>query len=88
MNEEFVPIGGRLYDELDAAQRSALDRQVPVEPTEDEARNGWTTETLTEYVASRAAGQSLSADPHSLHRRLAERATEQNHRYNPHRWRG
>lgn len=82
-----TPLSDRLYRELDQAQREALLRQELIEPTEDEKRNGWTAETLTQYLAERSAGQSLSVDINSLHRRIARRPDVQNHRYNPHRWR-
>lgn len=85
---DYVPLSARLYDELDAAQRAAFDTQELVEPTDEERRNGWTAETLTAYLAERRAGQSLAADPDSLHRQTARRPGEANHRYNPHRWRG
>lgn len=84
----ILPLSARLYDELDEAQRRALDGLVDVEPTRDEARNGWTAETLGLYLASRAAGMSVHLDPGSVHRVAARRPLAQNHRYRPHRWRG
>lgn len=84
----MIPLIDKLADELDEAQRNASEEQPQIEPTEEEKRNGWTAETLTEYLATRNAGQSLDADPDSLHRKLARRPTVQNHRYNPLRWRG
>jgi len=84
---EFTPLRDKLGDELDAVQREALNKQELVEPTEDEKRNGWTSETLTDYLTERLAGQSLAVDVNSFHRRLARRPDEQNHRYNPLRWR-
>ena len=75
----------KLSEELDDAQHKA--RVDPVEPTDEEKRNGWTSESLTAYLAERQAGQELAVDVNSLHRRLARRPTEQNHRYRPHRWR-
>lgn len=86
MTTEVTSLRGRLANELDQAQAKAAQRD-PVEPTEDEKRNGWTTETLNIYLAERHAGQDLAIDVNSLHRRLARRPTEQNHRYNPKRWR-
>lgn len=74
----------RLFEELERAF-DAVDL-APVEPTEEEKRNGWTTETLTQYLSERAAGHSLDADPSSLHRRVAERPRMQA-RYNPLKWR-
>ena len=85
---EFVPISSRLYDELDAAQRLALETVGDVKATDEEKRNGWTEETLALYLAERKAGQSLAIDPDSLQRRIAARPKFANHRYNPHRWRG
>lgn len=83
----IVPLRDKLGDELDAVQQNAAAEQPRVEPTEDEKRNGWTAESLTAYLAERNAGQSLSIDVNSLHRRLARRPVVQNHRYNPLRWR-
>jgi hypothetical protein len=70
------------------ARREALAEGKQVEPTEEERRNGWTARALTEYLAERAAGQSLAIDVNSLHRRNARRSGEANHHYRPHRWRG
>jgi len=36
---------------------------VPVEPSEEERRNGWTTETLSQYLAEREAAQGALLDP-------------------------
>lgn len=84
---EIVPLSEKLYDELDAVQREALENQELVEPTDEEKKNGWTAETLTAYLTERLAGQSLAVDVNSIHRRAARRPTEANHRYRPHRWR-
>lgn len=73
-----------LSEELEDAKRNI---RVVVEPTPDELRNGWTKETLSQYLSEREAGQSLSIDVNSLTRRAARRSDVQNHRYNPHRWR-
>lgn len=54
-------------------------------PTEEEKKNGWTTKTLTKYLASAAASQSLHIDPHSLKRKVLP--NEQNHKYKVLRWR-
>lgn len=83
-----VPLSARLYDELDEAQRRALDAMQPVEPTPDEARNGWDAESLSLYLAGREAGTQVHLDPASVHRLAASRPRVQNHRYNPRRWRG
>lgn len=88
MNDDYASLSHKLYEELDVAQREALERQGLIEPTKDEKRNGWTAETLTMYLAERTAGQSLAIDPHSLHRRMARRPRVQNDRYNPLKWRG
>ena len=62
--------------------------QPPVQPTADEARNGWTAAALTAYLAERAASQALKADGASLFRRWQDRPREANHRYDPHKiWR-
>ena len=68
--------------------RAALDAQPHelVEPTADEAKNGWTAETLTAYVAEQKAAQTLRIDPSSVLRRkaLPKMAHE---RFSPFRWR-
>ncbi len=87
MSEERVTLNDKLADELDRALDHAEDNRPVVEPTDEEKRNGWTAEELTEYIASREAGQALSVDPHSLHRRTQRRPTEQKHKYLPHYWR-
>ena len=83
-----LPLQDRLADELDSAQADAVDGQPLVEPTEDERRNGWTAEALTNYLAERTAGQALKLDPHSLHNRMDRRPRAANSRYSPLRWRG
>jgi len=55
-----------------------------VEPTLEEARNGWTAKKLTAYITERQAANSLAIDPEN--RKV--RPVSQNHRYNPLRWRG
>jgi len=49
-----------------------------VQPTPEEARNGWTAEALTVYLAERAAAQSLAVDPNSLARAVNRRPDRQN----------
>ena len=49
---------------------------------------GMYLDDLTAYLAERAAGQVLSVNVNSLHRRNARRRNESNQRYRPHRWRG
>ena len=80
-------LNDQLADELDNACLEAEKNQQIVEPTEEEKRNGWTAETLTDYLIERNAGQSLGIDVNSLHRRIARRPQVQNHKYNPRRWR-
>jgi len=62
--------------------------QPMVEPTEDEARNGWTPETLTAYLAEQQAAQALKTDPHSAFNKRNRRPSRANSRYRPLRWRG
>jgi hypothetical protein len=90
MGEEMrhVPIDERVDEELDQAQRSVSRAAETYTASDEEKRNGWTDETLTAYINSRKAGQSLTTDPDSLQRRLARRPVESNHRYSPHKWRG
>lgn len=75
--EEFL-------EALDAAEAST----PLVEPSEDEARNGWTAATLTAYLTEQQAAQSLRVDPHSAMNRQARRPAVANNRYRPLRWRG
>ena len=86
--DSLVPLREKLFQELDRAQSHAVKEQELIEPTEDEKRNGWTAETLTQYHAERRAGQALDIDPNSLQRSLARRPQQQNSKYSPHRWRG
>ncbi len=53
-----------------------------VEPTEDERRNGWTTETLTIYLAERERAQS-----EAFFNPPKRRPRRANSRYSPFRWR-
>lgn len=82
------PLSERLADELDETRRDVDGAQHLVVPTDEEKRNGWTAEALTEYVAEREAGAALAVDPHSLQRRVASRPRAQNSKYDAHRWRG
>ncbi len=84
---EVVPLREQLDLELEAMRRQAVANNDVIEPTDEEKRNGWTAKTLTKYLNERKAGQTLAVDMNSLHRRIARRPTEQNHRYRPHRWR-
>ena len=83
----MVDIRDELADELDQTQDLAFEKTALIQPTKDELKNGWTAETLTQYVAERNAGAELRTDPHSLHRRMKQRPRVQNIQYNPHRWR-
>lgn len=53
--------------------------------TKDELRNGWDDASLRKYLNERNEAQVSLIDPQSEARR--KRPTEQNHKYNPHRWR-
>jgi len=87
MNER-VTLADRLADEVDdAVDAAAKSRRELVQPSPEEARNGWTPESLTTYLDEREPVQALNVDPNSLARRAARRPIEQNHRYNRHRWR-
>lgn len=74
-----------LSQDLEDVKRNT--KRVVVEPTEAEKRNGWTRETLSDYLSEREAGQSLVIDVNSLHRKVARRSNLQNHKYSPLRWR-
>ena len=58
-----------------------------VEPTEHDIQNGWTAESLTEYLESRenVANGIVMFDPEFRPVKLPRRA---NGKYNPLRWRG
>lgn len=68
------------------ARKEAEDDIELVEPTPDEARNGWTAESLTEYLRDQKAAQSMRMNPHSVMRRQPPRRA--NSKYQPLRWRG
>jgi hypothetical protein len=53
--------------------------------TPDELKNGWDDASLRKYLDSRNEVQAQKIDPRSAARR--RKPTEQNHLYNPHRWR-
>lgn len=84
---EIVPLAEQLDEELDSVRRQAIVADELIEPTDDEKRNGWTAKSLTKYLTERMAGQTLAVDVNSLHRRVARRPNEQNHKYRPTRWR-
>ena len=48
-------------------------------PTKDEEKNGWTEESLTKYLKERDEALDIEREP--------PKPIEQNHRYNPKRWR-
>ena len=53
-----------------------------IEPTAEEAKNGWTAETLTTYVAEREKARSeLIVTRRPVKPRMAKS------KYSPHRWR-
>lgn len=57
-----------------------------VEPTEEEKRNGWTKETLTEYILERKISQ---AEENTLRAMLIipkKYSIENETEYNPHKW--
>ena len=87
MTQDRPTITDQIADEFDEALDAAASVQELIEPSADEKRNGWTAETLSDYIASREAAASLAIDPHSLSRRLARRPREAYHRYRPLRWR-
>jgi hypothetical protein len=74
--------------EFQGALKAAEAATPLVEPTPDEARNGWDAESLSSYLAEQQASQSLRVDPHSMMNRQARRPTRANNRYRPQRWRG
>ena len=76
----------KIKQELEGVRREAINKQESVEPTEEEKKNGWTSETLTAYLADRLAGQSLSTNIDSLSRKMARRPDAQVS-YQPLRWR-
>lgn len=57
-----------------------------VEPTRDEARNGWTRESLNEYLRSRATQQDEFRREFTDKRR--DVTIEATAKFDPHRWGG
>ena len=53
-----------------------------IEPTDEEASNGWTAEALTEYVA-----EIKKAEFETAFRKRRFRPKWANSKYHPHRWR-
>ena len=52
------------------------------EPTPEEKKNGWTRSTLKAYILGREKEQA-----HSIFKKKVIRPREQNHKYQPHKWR-
>lgn len=78
----------QMGEEFRKTLKTADDSQEMVEPTEAEARNGWTAESLTSYLAEQKASQSIRSDPNSMGRRAARIPRRANSKYRPLRWRG
>lgn len=55
-----------------------------IQPTAEEMANGWTAETLTEYVREREGAQENSVNWKT---RPVKRPLTANSKYNPHHWR-
>ena len=72
--------------------RQQAETRPMMEPTEDEARNGWTRETLTQYFNEQDAAAQQKIDPNSKFRRMQRRPKRANGiwngKYRPLRWRG
>lgn len=56
--------------------------------TKEEMRNGWTPETLAEYLNGREDVAAEKIDPRSQFNRRAKRPAVMNGKYRPLRWRG
>jgi len=82
-----LPLSEQLLLELETVRREALQNGEDIIPTEEEANNGWTKESLTRYLKDRYAAQSVFIDVNSIFRKAARRPNQQNHKYKPHRWR-
>lgn len=82
----------QVYLERERLYRQQAGIQPKVEPTTDEARNGWTTETLTAYLNSQNAAAQQKINPNSKFRQMQRRPTRANGiwngMYRPLRWRG
>lgn len=57
------------------------------EPSADEARNGWTAETLSAYLAEQTASQALRLDPGERGRNVIKDSQNKG-LYRPHAWKG
>lgn len=83
----LMSVWDRLNEEWDGLFRTAEEETPLIEPTDEEKRNGWDAETLTEYRAERSAAQTIAIDPNSVQRGLMARPHVQNNKYSPFRWR-
>ena len=72
--------------QFQSALKAAEKTQALIAPTAEEARNGWTPETLTAYVAEQTAAQTLRIDPSSALRRKGP-PMRANSKYRPLTWR-
>jgi hypothetical protein len=72
--------------QFQSALRAAEKTHAPVQPTAEEACNGWTPETLTAYLAEQTAAQTLRTDPSSVLRRKGP-PMRANSKYRPLTWR-
>jgi len=54
-----------------------------IEPTKEEQRNGWSEQTLSDYLKHRAKHEQRAVDAFS---RPAVRPAQANNTYNPRRW--
>lgn len=75
-----APMGSlfdRLREEFERVLEVTKKEQATIEPTPEEARNGWTAAALTEYVAERNAAQAIAFDPTSAARRFGNRPRRQ-----------
>jgi hypothetical protein len=53
-----------------------------IQLTPEEAKNGWTKESLKAYIVGRQQAQAKV-----VYTKKSKMPSEQNHRYNPHHWR-
>lgn len=68
---------------IEFSDRALAELVPPVEPTEEEKRNGWTIETLTEYRRQAFSDEQRRINPAFR----ARRPMRANSRYNPFKWR-
>ena len=73
-------------DDEDLFRRARkITSQDRIDPTEAEARNGWTTDTLSDYIADQRAVAAVRIDMKSNLRR--KRPQFVNSSYSPFEWR-